>query len=54
MLAVLVWLGWRLLLVSWFPFGRCSGSGKRRSGKFWRPCRRCKGTGWPLHLGRRV
>lgn len=35
---------------------RCDGSGKHRSpsGKNWRPCRRCKGTGGRLRIGRRL
>ncbi|MFC4000752.1 hypothetical protein ACFS2C_11840 [Prauserella oleivorans] len=36
--------------------GRCSGAGKRRSpsGKAWRPCPRCGGTGRKERLGRRL
>lgn len=35
---------------------RCKGAGKRRSpsGKAWRPCPRCVGTGRRVRLGRRV
>lgn len=43
----------------WFPFAacfRCDGDGKfrSRSGKAWRYCRRCKGSGNRLRIGRRV
>lgn len=42
-----------------FPFAacyRCDGSGKKRSpsGKAWRKCSRCKGSGARLRLGRKV
>jgi hypothetical protein len=35
---------------------RCDGSGKIRSpsGKAWRPCKRCKGGGARLRIGRRI
>ncbi|HVW41266.1 MAG TPA: hypothetical protein VHC18_07945 [Amycolatopsis sp.] len=55
--AALALLGWRLLLVWWFPnapCGSCKGTGKHRRGKYWRPCRRCDGTGRKTRLGRRV
>ena len=43
----------------WWPFtahGRCNGTGKLRSpsGKAWRTCRGCKGTGRKLRVGRRL
>jgi hypothetical protein len=56
-MAVLAFLGWRLMLIVLFPFGpcpHCNGGGRRRSGKFWRPCRWCKGSGRRLRLGRRA
>lgn len=56
-LAVLVFLGWRLALIVLFPYGPhrpCRGTGKHRSGKYWRPCRGCKGTGRRIRLGRRI
>ena len=56
-LAVLAFVGWRLLAILLFPYGpcwHCRGSGKHRSGKYWRPCRKCKGTGRRTRLGRRV
>lgn len=42
-----------------WPFGkcpRCSGSGRRYSpdGVHWRDCRRCRGLGKRLRIGRRV
>jgi hypothetical protein len=42
-----------------WPFGacgRCDGNGKIRSpsGRAWRPCPRCKGSGGRLRLGRHV
>lgn len=42
-----------------WPFtahGWCSGTGKRRSpsGKAWRPCGGCEGTGRRVRIGRRV
>jgi hypothetical protein len=56
-LAVLAFIGWRLLLCWWFPYGpchRCKGTGKHRSGTYWRPCRRCNDTGRRVRLGRWV
>ena len=59
LLAVLVWaIGYALACAIW-PFGscaRCRGDGKLRSpsGKAWRRCKRCKGTGARLRIGRRV
>lgn len=56
-LAVLAFLAWRLVLIVAFPYGphpRCRGTGKRWNGKYFRPCRGCKGTGRRLRLGRRV
>jgi hypothetical protein len=50
-----------LLACWWWPFApcvRCSGLGKFHSwwgsGKAWRKCRLCKGTGDRLRVGRRV
>jgi len=48
------------LLACWiWPFAACltcSGDGKRRSpsGKAWRTCKRCGGSGARLRIGRRV
>lgn len=48
------------LLACWlFPFAaclKCHGDGKKRSasGRAWRACRRCKGSGRRLRLGRKV
>ena len=56
-LAVLLFLGWRLLLWRWFPYApckHCKGSSKRWSGKFFRPCRWCNATGRRIRLGRRL
>ena len=56
-LAVLAFLGWRLLAAWWFPYApcrHCRGSGKHKSGKYWRPCRHCKGTSRRIRLGRRI
>jgi hypothetical protein len=52
-------VGWYALHCWVWPFkacGRCAGSGKRRSssGKAWRVCKRCKGGGAKLRLGRKV
>lgn len=39
----------------WTACGHCEGGKKRSpSGKAWRPCRRCKGTGRKVRLGRRI
>lgn len=57
LLAALLFLTWRLLLWRWFPYApcrRCHGSGKHRSGKYFRPCRPCHGTGRRIRLGRRL
>ena len=56
-LAVLALLAWRLVLIGlfpWAPHRHCQGTGKHRSGRYWRPCRGCGGTGRKLRLGRRV
>lgn len=48
------------ILACWAdPFPKCStctGSGRRRirGGRAWRDCRRCRGTGHRLRLGRRI
>jgi len=36
--------------------GGCEGSGKHftASGEYWRKCRRCKGTGTKIRLGRKL
>lgn len=56
---VLVVAGLYLGSLAIWPYtacGRCSGAGKRRSpsGKAWRPCPRCGGTGRKERLGRRL
>jgi hypothetical protein len=58
LLTLLIAGGYLAACAIW-PFtacSRCDGNGKRRSpsGKAWRPCRRCGGTGARLRLGRRV
>ena len=56
-LAVLAFLGWRLLAIWLFPYApcwHCKGTGKHRAGRYWRPCSRCKGTGRRIRLGRRI
>ncbi len=58
-LAPFVWAVGYALACLWWPFGscwRCGGDGKLRSpkGKHWRRCKRCKGTGQRLRIGRRV
>jgi hypothetical protein len=46
--------------VCWFwPYTscrRCGGGGRKRSpsGKNWRPCRKCKGSGTRLRTGRKI
>jgi DnaJ-class molecular chaperone len=57
-LALLASLGYAVACTVW-PYTRCprcAGSGKRRSpsGKAWRPCRSCSGTGRRVRLGRRI
>lgn len=56
-LAVLTFLGWRLVLVALFPYGphgHCKGSGKHWNGNHFRPCRGCKGSGRRIRFGRQV
>lgn len=58
-LAALVLGGGYLIACAWWPFAACygcDGDGKKRSpsGKAWRPCRRCKGSGARLRIGRRL
>ncbi|TKG66193.1 hypothetical protein [Prauserella endophytica] len=38
------------------PCGRCNGAGRFRSpsGKAWRACRRCRGSGRKERLGRKL
>ena len=53
----LVVAGYRVARIVWFPLTRCwrcKGEGKFRSvtGKHWRLCRRCKGTGTRVRSGR--
>jgi hypothetical protein len=55
---LLLWLAGYLLACTLWPFAacqRCDG-GKRRSpsGRAWRKCRRCKGSGARLRIGRRA
>ena len=56
---VLAWLAGYAVLCAIYPFtahGRCNGTGKLRSpsGKAWRTCRGCKGSGRKLRIGRRL
>lgn len=56
-LALLAFIGWRLVLIALVPYGphwHCKGTGKHFHGKHFRPCRGCKGTGRRLRLGRRL
>lgn len=56
-LAALAWITWRLLAAWLFPYApcrRCHGTGKHRSGHYFRPCHRCTGTGRRLRIGRRI
>jgi hypothetical protein len=59
LLVALVWaVGYAITVAIW-PFGacwRCGGDGRLRSpsGKAWRRCKRCKGGGARLRIGRRV
>ena len=58
LVALVVAVGYVIACALW-PFAAChgcSGSGKSRSpsGKAWRPCRRCKGTGARVRVGRRL
>lgn len=58
-LAAVVWLAGYAAAVRWWPYvacRKCSGASKLRSpsGKAWRICTRCRGTGRRLRLGRRV
>jgi DnaJ-class molecular chaperone len=56
-LGVIAWvLGYAVACRVW-PYracGPCTGSGKRRSpsGRAWRKCPRCKGTGRRMRVGR--
>lgn len=50
-------LGLYFVACVWWPYTncrRCSGTGKRRSptGKAWRPCGRCDGSGRRIRFGR--
>lgn len=54
-----VWLACYALACAVWPYRRCSrcgGTGKRRSpsGKAWRPCGRCDGSGHSVRVGRRL
>lgn len=57
--AGLIGSGWYMGACWWRPFadcGKCDGRGKFRSksGRTFRRCRRCKGTGERIRVGRRV
>jgi hypothetical protein len=57
--AAVIGCGWYVIACAWFPFAdcaKCEGRGKFRSksGRTFRRCRRCKGTGERVRLGRRV
>lgn len=50
---------WYVFACWWWPFaacGKCEGVGKFRSpsGRAWRKCRRCKGSGERVRVGRRL
>lgn len=50
---------WYVIHCAFWPFAacwRCGGDGKFRSGsgRSWRRCRRCKGSGERVRLGRRI
>ena len=56
---VVLWIGVYLAACAWWPFrahSRCSGTGKLRSpsGRSWRRCPGCGGTGTKLRIGRRL
>lgn len=58
-LAVLLWLGYKVVQIAVFPWAACPKCGGRgrffsADGENWRPCRRCGGGGRRLRLGRRV
>ncbi|MGH3916352.1 MAG: hypothetical protein ACRDTC_23525 [Pseudonocardiaceae bacterium] len=56
-LSALAWIAWRVLLIWRFPFAPCrvcAGAARYRCGQYWRPCRRCRGTGRRVRLGRRI
>jgi hypothetical protein len=58
-LAAVVWLAGYAVHCAWWPFAACrtcDGAGKFRSksGRAWRRCRRCKGSGERVRVGRRL
>lgn len=58
-IAALALLAGYIIACTIWPFSACfgcDGDGKKRSpsGKAWRTCRRCKGTGARLRIGRRA
>lgn len=58
-LAALLWAAGYVLACAVWPFtshGHCNGTGKMRSpsGRAWRPCRGCGGSGTKLRIGRRA
>jgi hypothetical protein len=55
----LLWLGGYLIACRIWPFTfcrKCEGVGRfaSPSGRAWRPCRRCKGSGSHVRTGRRL
>lgn len=57
--AAVVWLGGYVVACLIWPFAaclKCKGGGRFRSptGKAWRLCRRCKGSGTRVRVGRRL
>jgi hypothetical protein len=58
-LAAAVWLAGYVAHCRWRPFAaclKCDGAGRFRSksGRSWRRCRRCKGSGERVRVGRRL
>jgi hypothetical protein len=58
-LAAVLWAAGYLCACAWWPYAACrwcSGAGRKMSpsGKYWRPCRRCKGSATRVRFVRRV
>lgn len=57
--AAVVALAWYTIACWWWPFAaclKCDGRGKftSKSGRAWRRCRKCKGSGERVRVGRRL